>query len=251
VYIERTGQGPDLVLLHGWAMHGGIFAPLTRALGEHFRVHVVDLPGHGRSPLATDFSLHECVRSVRADTPAAIWAGWSLGGLVALQAALDAPEQVRALGMITANPRFVMGEDWPHGVEPQVFRQFSDGLRGDWKRTLERFLALEAHGSERAKSELRELKSQIFAHGEPQLAALDAGLAILDRCDLRARLAELTRPSLWIGGRRDRLVPAEAMQWSANAARCATYLEVSAGHAPFLSHPDEVVTGLIELSTRL
>ena len=36
-------------LIHGWAMHGGIFAPLVDALAAHWRLHLVDLPGHGRS----------------------------------------------------------------------------------------------------------------------------------------------------------------------------------------------------------
>ena len=50
LYVEASGAGPPLVLLHGFAMHGGLFAPLLPALTPHFRVHVVDLPGHGRSP---------------------------------------------------------------------------------------------------------------------------------------------------------------------------------------------------------
>src|SRR3546814_3951149 len=49
LYIEETGEGPPLVLLHGWAMHGGVFALLVERLRERCRLYVVDLPGHGRS----------------------------------------------------------------------------------------------------------------------------------------------------------------------------------------------------------
>ena len=49
LHIDTQGQGPDLILLHGWAMHSGIFAPLLAKLTAHFRVHCVDLPGHGQS----------------------------------------------------------------------------------------------------------------------------------------------------------------------------------------------------------
>ena len=49
MHIESIGHGPPLVLIHGWAMHAGIFAPLTARLAEHFEVFLVDLPGHGRS----------------------------------------------------------------------------------------------------------------------------------------------------------------------------------------------------------
>ena len=47
LYVEWSGSGPPLVLLHGWAMHGGLLAPLVPALSARYRVAVVDLPGHG------------------------------------------------------------------------------------------------------------------------------------------------------------------------------------------------------------
>ena len=49
LHVERLGSGPDLVLLHGWALHGGAWAPVAKRLAPRFRVHVVDLPGHGLS----------------------------------------------------------------------------------------------------------------------------------------------------------------------------------------------------------
>jgi pimeloyl-[acyl-carrier protein] methyl ester esterase len=245
--IEVLGQGPALVLIHGWAMHGGIFAPLTRRLVERFEVHLVDLPGHGhsRDDEARCYPL-DCARALLTRVPRALWVGWSLGGLVALRAAQAEPGKVRALGLIASNPRFVLGDDWPHGVAHEVFAQFGAGLRGDWRRTLERFLALEAHGSARAQAELRELKAQLFERGEPSLAALECGLDALDRSDLRDVLKQLAMPSLWIAGRRDRLVPPAAMRWAAEQAR-GDFLEISAGHAPFLSHADEVAAALVAL----
>lgn len=49
MHIDVIGQGPALVLLHGWALHGGVFAPLVERLSPHFQLHLVDLPGHGFS----------------------------------------------------------------------------------------------------------------------------------------------------------------------------------------------------------
>ncbi|MGB6143398.1 MAG: alpha/beta fold hydrolase, partial [Rhodanobacter sp.] len=50
LFIEKAGHGPlPLVLLHGWAMHGGVLAPLVEALEQQCTMYVVDLPGHGRS----------------------------------------------------------------------------------------------------------------------------------------------------------------------------------------------------------
>ena len=153
---------------------------------------------------------------------------------------------MRAVVPIAANPRFVLGEDWPHGVAHAVFAGFADGLRSDWRHTLERFLALETLGSERAREELRSLKSQLFERGEPALEVLEAGLDVLDRYDLRSEIRGLRMPSLWIAGRRDRLVPAAAMQWAAARAPDGRYLELPSGHAPFLAHADEIVAAVRE-----
>jgi len=46
LHVQSVGQGPPLVLLHGFAMHGGLFAPIIPALARHHRVHV-DASGQG------------------------------------------------------------------------------------------------------------------------------------------------------------------------------------------------------------
>lgn len=251
MHIESTGQGPALILIHGWAMHAGIFAPLTERLARHFEVFLVDLPGHGRSTEHDAvFDAATCATRIAQATPRGTWIGWSLGGLVALHAALAQPQQVTGVVQIAANPRFVLGDDWPHGVDASVFAQFADGLRADWKRTIERFLALEAHGSDQMQAELRTLKANVFARGEPALSVLQDGLRTLDRSDLRADLPSLTMPSLWIAGRRDRLVPPAAMQWAATQAPNGEFLELSAGHAPFLSHADAVADAITAFASR-
>jgi pimeloyl-[acyl-carrier protein] methyl ester esterase len=58
-------------------------------------------------------------------------------------------------------------------------------------------------------------------------------------------------PSLWIAGRRDRLVPPAAMQWAATVAPAARYLEFNSGHAPFLEHAPAIADALATLETGL
>jgi pimeloyl-[acyl-carrier protein] methyl ester esterase len=251
MHIETRGTGPDLVLLHGWAMHGGVFAALCERLAAHFTVHLVDLPGHGLSafspvPLEMDAVADNLARRL----PRAAWRGWSLGGLFALHVAQRHPERVRALAMLCAPPRFVRGEDWPQGMERSVFQEFAGGLARDYRATIDRFLVLETQGSAHGASELSLLREQVFAHGEPAPHALHEGLALLRNTDLRAALPGLSMPSLWIAGRRDKLVSAQALEFAAQAAPEARFRRIDrAGHAPFLSHADEIAAELIAFAT--
>lgn len=249
--IETQGNGPDLVLIHGWAMHGGVFAPLLERLLPRFRVHLVDLPGHGWSHDETRFDVADCARRIAAETPRAVWVGWSLGGTVVLRAALDTAAHVRGLVMIASSPRFVAAPDWPHGVPMEVFTAFGADLEARYRDAIERFLALETMGSPNAQAELRELKRQVFEHGEPSIAALQDGLRALETEDLRADLARLAMPSLWIAGRRDRLVAPGAMRWSAERAPHGHYLELNSGHAPFIGDADAVATAIADFTVEL
>jgi pimeloyl-[acyl-carrier protein] methyl ester esterase len=242
LFVETRGAGPPLVLLHGWAMHGGAYAPRVERLSSRFTLHLVDLPGHGYSrDSGVPLRLDACVGAISALVPRAPWCGWSLGGLVALHAAATRPHDVPALAMVCASPCFVRGEDWKHGVSADIFRSFADGLRNDYRGTLELFVALEAFGSDRAKDEIRSLRGELFARGEPAAEALAAGLELLEAADLRSALPALAVPSLWIAGQRDRLVDPRAMRDAAALApNASVHVVEHAGHAPFLTHADEV-----------
>lgn len=250
LHVERHGDGADLVLLHGWAMHGGVFAPLIERMRGDARLHVVDLPGHGLSRDASvPLALDACVDAIAAVVPRdAIWCGWSLGGLVALRAATRGDVPMRGLGMLCASPCFVRKDDWRWGMSAEIFRDFAAGLRDDWRGTLDRFLALEAFGSDHAKEELRSLRDALFARGEPAARVLADGLSLLEASDLRDALSRLHIPSAWISGRRDRLVDPRAMAEAASLAIDASHTVIEhAGHAPFLTHADAVRDALLPL----
>ena len=251
MHVTVRGAGPALVLLHGWAMHGAVFEPLAGLLESRFTLHLVDLPGHGLSrDDATALAPRATADALLERLPPAIWIGWSLGGLVALAAAQRAPGAVRALGMIAASPRFVRGDDWPEGMDPAIFRRFADDLATDYRAAVDRFLLLEAQGSDHAREEIRALRALVFARGEPTAARLCEGLRALEDTDLRAGLPALAMPSLWLAGRRDRLVSPPAMQRAA-AACGGRFVEVAhAGHAPFLTHAAEVADAIVALATQ-
>jgi pimeloyl-ACP methyl ester carboxylesterase len=174
LWHEIYGEGQPLVLLHGGLMTIPEMAPLIEPLAKHRRVIALELQGHGRSP-DTDrpLALKTCGDDVGAVIDAlglkqADVAGYSFGAEVALRAAIQHPNKVRRLivistpfakrgwyrkaqeGMATVNaslaaamkdtPAGQFAQRWP---KPERFGQFLDKMGEmlvedyDWKREVE------------------------------------------------------------------------------------------------------------------
>jgi len=239
LHCKTLGQGPPLVLLHGWAMHGGLWGPVAEDLARGHRVLLVDLPGHGLSPPAA-VELEAWAAAVEAVLPPepVRLAGWSLGGLVALALAPRLGGRVERLALVAGTPCFVRRPGWPHGVAPELLADFAAALQSDPAGTVQRFLALQCRGAEGGRETLRALRAALAARPEPAPTVLAAGLRLLEGTDLRGELAALSMPVLFLGGGRDTLVPAAALEAAAAAVpRARVEVIEGAGHAPFLSHP--------------
>ena len=241
-YVDIRGDGPDLVLLHGWALHGGMWGPWIDELARHARLHLVDLPGHGRSPWPAGVrdlaGLAAAVRPAVPDGAAVL--GWSLGGMVALELARG--PRLAALVLVATTPRFVVDTDWEHGLSPELLAEFARGLASDHRATVQNFLALQTRGDERAHETLRQLRRSLDAHGPPDAAALEAGLAILGSADLRSALPRIAVPTLVIAGDHDRITPPGAgLELAARLAQARLAAIARSGHAPFLSHGPQVL----------
>ncbi|CAK0738656.1 Pimeloyl-(acyl-carrier protein) methyl ester esterase [Gammaproteobacteria bacterium] len=247
LFVRSFGVGPDLVLLHGWGFHGGIWDDLATTLAEYGqRIHVVDLPGHGHSPSPTEpLNVDNLAAAVRKVVPSgSAWMGWSLGGMVAIAAAAQYPEEVRTLVAVGASPRFVRGPDWPAAVAHELLTDFGRGLREDWRATLLRFLALQTRTV--ASQTVRQLRATMLAL-PPDPSALAMGLSVLEETDLRPRLSTITCPTLVLLGERDTLVPAAV---ATDLARLRPDWRIEClpgtGHLPFITHRDTVLSTLVE-----
>lgn len=253
LHVTTLGSGPDLVLLHGWALHGGVWDATADRLARQFRLTVVDLPGHGKSAPLPGGKLADYGRAVLDVAPErAVWLGWSLGGMVALRAALDAPGRIDGLLSVASTPRFTTAPDWPHATRPATVERFAAELQRDYRSTVEQFLALQVLGDDRARPTLRKLRDIVFDAGEPDPAALADGLAILHDSDLRAELDKLACPLLAIMGEYDRLTPPDAGRALAAAVPDgAAWVVERAAHAPFLSHPEDFERRVTEFIERI
>ncbi len=249
LHVESVGAGAPLVLLHGWGMHGGLFAPVLPALAQRRRVHVVDLPGHGYSvplaPLTLEGIAGELDAAFAHEAEPLDVLGWSLGGAVALHFAATRRRRVARLVLVATTPSFVVRDDWPHAMEPRTLAMFGDELRVAHRLTLQRFLTLQVQGSDSGRAALAALRQELFARGEPSRDVLDAALALLLSVDLRAAVASIDAPALVVTGDRDTLAPAAAGRWLAAALPHAELVEIpGAAHVPFLSHRDAFVAAV-------
>jgi pimeloyl-[acyl-carrier protein] methyl ester esterase len=248
LFTQTTGKGPDVVLLHGWGMNGDVWEGILHTMNKQFRTTIVDLPGHGRSVDGlADYSLKNIAAALADVLPQrASIVGWSLGGMVATQFALDYPQRVNKLALVASAPKFVRDDSWPDGTDADVLDGFADGLSQNYQQTINRFIAIQAMGSDHAREEQRTLRERVFRHGNPQPAALEGGLAILRHADLRPRLAEIQCLSLLIAGEHDALFrPAAADKTRALLNNAELAVIKGAGHAPFLSHPDTFLDSLM------
>lgn len=246
MHVETRGQGPDLVLLHGWGMHGGVWRGVCEALQAHFQLHLVDLPGMGLSPSCDPYTLQALATHVVQYVPAgAALAGWSFGGEVAMRLALDFPERVSRLILIGSTPCFVNKNGWDHGVAPEVFSAFADQVAADYHPSMGRFLGLQAFGGESSRTQMRELREQFASRPAPAPEVLQQALKVLLDTDLRQDFAKLIQPVQIIHGDRDTLAPIAAARWMAEQLPGATLNVIpGASHAPFLSHPDAFVDAM-------
>jgi pimeloyl-[acyl-carrier protein] methyl ester esterase len=239
LHVEIIGQGADIVLLHGWGMHGGVWAAVAAELAHERRVHVVDLPGMGYSDPVAPCDLAHLADSVAEIIPKnSTVIGWSLGGQIALKIALDHPQKTSRLILVDSTPRFVQAHDWQAGVAPEVFREFAAQVGDDYRETMTRFLGLQTFGGASSRIALRDLKERFFTRPAPSPAVLRDALDILLTTDLREQLPRLQQPALLIHGSRDTLVPPDASRWmAAQLPRARLKIIDGASHAPFLSHP--------------
>lgn len=252
--IRVSGTGQDLVLLHGWGMNSGAFYEFLPYLTDSFRVTTIDLPGFGENAdcLPDQYTLESLVDIINQALPEQpLVAGWSLGGLVAQQLCLTHSERIRGLITIASTPCFIAKPGWV-GIAPDLLQGFEQQLEQDYAKTLDRFLAIQAMGSETARQDIKTIRKRIAQLPVPAITALQAGLGLLSSVDLRDSIGRIKQPTLRLYGRLDSLVPTSGIdrihELQPNAD---TVVVPHASHAPFISHPQQTADIITHFANNL
>ena len=233
-------------MIHGWGMHSGVWQPLIKRLSAKYMLYLVDLPGMGNSRPVEPYHLYNLADEVAEVIPGVSDVlGWSLGGLVAQRIALNQPDRIRRLVLVSATPKFVSTPDWQAGVDPANFSAFAESVNHDYKAAILQFLTLQCMQSSDRRATIKQLRASFDTRPTPTQTTLQRALHILLESDLRAEIANIRKPTLLIHGDRDTLTPVQAAHWMMQQLPHGFLRVISgAAHAPFLSHSDQFVEAL-------
>jgi pimeloyl-ACP methyl ester carboxylesterase len=264
-YIER-GEGPTLVLLHGNGVlakdfeHSGL---LDRA-AEHYRVIAFDRPGFGYSerprtkvwtPQAQARLLRHALQELDVDS--AIVLGHSWGTLVALSMALDAPDFVRGLVLLSgyyypslrldaplgSGPAIpVIGDLMRYTVSPLITRMLWRPL------TRKVFAPLPVAESFRAMPPWMALRP-----GQLRASAADNALMIPSAMALAKRYPELKVPAVVIAGTQDQIVDFghNSERLNERLPDSELQLQPGVGHMTHYAHPEKAMEAIDAIAARV
>ncbi len=248
ISFEDVGTGPPVVLGHSFLCSGKMWREQVPTLAPKYRVLNVDFRGHGGSSEVTQtFSLYDAVSDVVAvlddlGIEKAVWCGLSVGGMVALRAALTCPDRVRALILL----------DTDAGAEAALpklkYRGMGVGARmlgvGPLLSPITRLMFGATTRREKAHLVAEWKKEFSAVHVPSILRGLEA---LMKRDSLLARLPEIAVPTLVLVGAEDRSLPPPLSRRIHDSLRDSRFVEVpAAGHLSALEQPAAVNAALLE-----
>lgn len=146
LHWERTGSGPDVVLVHGFLGSGEIFAPLTAHLQPQFSVTTIDLPGCAGSydvPVPSSVEelalmIADAIQVTGIDTCAML--GHSLGAMITLEISLQCPDLLEKMVLYGGCPdgylpdRFETTEESVEKIRSRGIASVAADIAAEWFR---------------------------------------------------------------------------------------------------------------------
>lgn len=246
----EAGTGDPVVCLHGLGGTKASFLPTVGALAADHRVIAVDLPGFGESdkPIGAPYDARWFARVVCGLLDAlgierAALVGNSMGGRIAIETGLEAPDRTAGLVMLSPAVAWLRDRPWapllklvrpelgllqpaPRPVVEAIVRRLVSGDADGWAAAgVDEFLR--AYLTPRGRAAFYAAARNIYLdepHGDD---------------GFWTRLAALSPRALFVWGKRDQLVPSSFMHHVERALPAARHVELDCGHVPQLERPRE------------
>jgi pimeloyl-ACP methyl ester esterase len=247
------GSGKPLVLIHGWAMHDGVWRGFSDQLAEHYMIIEVDLRGHGASrAMEGPHTFEQYARDVAAvlkhlnlrDTALL---GWSMGASIILKMFARGYQGTGALVLVSGNPSLIQRDDYECGLAPVIVKRLFKQVQRNYQRGLSTFLNLlcttEEHKAFIADPAYRAaMDSTLYPNSDAALSTL----ACLQNEDLRPTVEHITAPTLIVHGERDEICLSGGGRYMKRNIPGAQMLMLpDTGHMPFITRRESVVEAVL------
>jgi pimeloyl-ACP methyl ester carboxylesterase len=264
-YVER-GQGPALVLLHGNGVDSGDFerSGLLDRAAERYRVIAFDRPGFGYSerPRSTVWTpenqarlLHHALQEIGVDS--ALVVGHSWGTMVALSMALEVPDFVRGLVLLSGYYYPSLRLDVPV-MSPPAIPLIGDLLRYTitpiMQRLTWRFGASRAFSPQPVPDSFRELPVWLMSRpSQLRAVAAESALLVPSAMMLSRRYPELKVPATIIHGTRDKMTDFghNSERLNERVAHSELQLQPGVGHMTHYAHPEKVMEAIDAMAAQV
>jgi pimeloyl-ACP methyl ester carboxylesterase len=243
-FEDSGGDGPPVILSHGFLMDREMFAPQIEALAPEFRVIAWDERGFGETefdgePFSYWDSAQDCLGLLdHLGIDRAVLGGMSQGGFLSLRAALTAPERVQALVLIDTQSGTEDPERLP-GYRQMQETWLQVGPVDELAQTIANLIIGDPVLNEVWIAKWRKL---------PRETMRAPGDCLMGRDDITDRIGEISCPAIVFHGTADQSIEIEKAEQLCQALPgCTGVVRVDgAPHAANLTHPDEVNGPLLE-----
>ena len=255
LHVERVGDGPPLVLLHGFTGATTTWTPLLPRLAAEHATIAIDLPGHGRSSAPAKPGRYALARfaddlsrvldALAIDRVALL--GYSMGGRAALRFALRAPDRVAALVLESTSPG--IADAARRAERRKADRALADEIERDGVSAfVNRWEKLPLWASQHAlpASARSRLRAQREANDAAGLANSLRGAGAGEDEPVLAQLDMFRAPVLLVAGALDAAYVAAGGQMAETFPNARLTVVPDAGHAVHLERPDELTDAVLE-----
>lgn len=240
---EEHGQGVPVVFLHGFPFDHTIWNPLVPLLNSQARLILPDLRGFGRSPVTNGvYTMRLLAEDIlrlmdRLQVEKAVLVGHSMGGYVCLTFAGAYPNRLLGLGLVATQA----AADAPERRQSRYKTAESVKNRGA------RVVASDMVNTLTPKKELIEPIRRLILAAQPD-GIVGALKGMAERQDMTGQLSSISVPAVVISGLSDKLMPKENVEMLAQMLPKGWLVEIpNAGHMLMMEEPQAVADALGQL----
>ena len=234
--VLEAGSGDPIIFVHGVVTTSNIFPQYVSAFSPDFRGIAVDLRGYGDSEKPpTGFTIDQFSRDLirLADTlkiDRAVWVGVSMGGMILQRLALDHPERVRALVLVsTTDGAMILDDDIPTIGAPRDYREVSKNM------------IVESFPPDAPAQTYRPLLERIPTWNA---TVIREALTSMSQFNVHGQLSRITVPTLVMVGAKDGVATPTIAKGIQAQIHGAQLVEFDTGHFMMAEDPDQFRTVL-------